>query len=168
MRLLLSRLIKFLHEIGSAGVIGAFVADLVLIAHAPTDSLAAYAASRQDIVFLSQWLLVPSLALTLISGLLSIAATEAYKNAGWAWTKALLGISMFEGTLLTVVASGRRAAELSALAATGSPDPGQLAEVLRTERGGIWVLLTVAILNVVLGVWRPRISRIVGATMSAD
>ena len=165
---MLSRLIKILHELGAAGVIGAFVADLVLIMHAPTDSLVGYAETRRNIALLSQWLLVPSLALTLISGLLSIAATEAYKNAGWAWTKALLGISMFEGTLLTVVASGRRAAELSALAAAGNPDPAQLAEALRTERGGIWVLLTVAFLNVVLGVWRPRISRLVRITENTD
>jgi len=157
---MLSRLIKFIHELGAIGVIGAFAADLVLIRYSPTDSLVGYAAVRQGIAAISQWLLVPSLALTLISGLLAFAATEAYKNAGWAWTKALLGISMFEGALLTVAASARHAAELSALAASGHPDPAQLAEVLRTERGGIWVLLFVAILNVVIGVWRPRFTRL--------
>jgi hypothetical protein len=75
--------------------------------------------------------------------------------------KALLGISMFEGTLLTVSASARHAADLSALAAAGSPDPVQLAEVLRTEWGGLWILLTLSIANIVLGVWRPRLSRAV-------
>lgn len=153
---MLNRVIKFLHEIG---VIGAFAADHVLIAQSPTDSLVGYAAIRQGIAAISTWLLVPSLAITIISGRLAIAASRAYKDAGWAWTKALLGISMFEGTLLTVAASARHAAELAALAATGHPDPVPLAEVLRTERGGLWLLFAVAIANVALAVWRPRFSR---------
>lgn len=154
---MLTKVLKILHELGAIGVLGAFAACLVLSITAPQDSLVAYAAVRAGIAAIAQWLLVPSLAAVVISGLLAVAANTAYANAGWAWLKAALGISMFEGTLLTVAASARHAAELSALAAAGQGDPLQLAEVLRTERGGLWLLLAVAIANVIIAVWRPRL-----------
>ena len=158
-RLILRKLLKVLHEIGSVGVLGAFATCLVLIAAAPSPhELLAYAAARQGIAAIAKWLLVPSLALVLISGLLAMVANDAYMEAGWAWIKALLGLSMFEGSLVTVSASARHAAQLAALAASGQPDPAQLAEVLRTERGGLWLLMVIAIANIVLAVWRPRIS----------
>jgi hypothetical protein len=158
---MLRRLLKIFHEIGAVGVMGSFAACIVLVATAPTPtgSLVAYAAVRQGIAEITRWLLVPSLAVVLISGLLAIAATEAYKNAGWAWLKALLGISMFEGTLLTVGARARHAAELSALAVTGQGNAVDLAQVLRTEWGGLWLLFGLAVANLVLAVWRPRLGR---------
>jgi hypothetical protein len=155
----LQRLIKMLHEIGAIGVVGSFATCLVLVLKGPTQPLAAYAAVRQAIALISQWLLLPSLAMVLISGLLAIAATSAFHNAGWAWVKALLGLSMFEGTLVTVNASARRAAELAAMAVSGPGDAAQLAQVLRTERGGLWLLLTLSLVNLVLAVWRPRLNR---------
>lgn len=155
--MMLRRILKLLHEIGSAGVLGAFAASIVLIVKVPTQSVVAYAAVRQSIAAISQWLLVPSLAIVLLSGLLAIAATDAYKDAGWVWVKALLGISMFEGTLLTVGASARHAAEFAALAAEGHGDPAQLAQVLHTEWGGLWLLLLLSVANIVLAVWRPRL-----------
>jgi hypothetical protein len=158
-RIILRKLLKVLHEIGSVGVLGAFAASLVLIACAPSPhELLAYAAARQGIAAIARWLLVPSLALVLISGLLAMVANDNYMAAGWAWIKALLGLSMFEGSLVTVSGSARHAAELAALAASGHPDPVQLAEALRTERGGLWLLLVLALANIVLAVWRPRIS----------
>lgn len=153
--------LKFLHEVGAVGVMGGFAACLVLVATSPSPDtqLAAYAAVRAGIAAIVKWLLVPSLALVLLSGLLAMIANDALMNAGWVWFKALLGISMFEGTLLTVGGSARRAAELSALAASGSPDPAQLASVLRTEWGSLWLLFAVSVLNIVLAVWRPRFHR---------
>jgi hypothetical protein len=155
----MGRLLKALHQIGGIGLAGSLAACIVLVATAPTDSLVGYAAVRQGIAAISQWLLVPSLAIVLVSGLLAIAANRAYHDAGWAWIKALLGIVMFEGTLVTISASARRAAELSALAATGEGDPVQLAEVLRTEWGSLWLILALSVANVALAVWRPQILR---------
>ncbi len=152
-------MLKALHELGAVGVMGSFAACLVLVATAPSQPPAAYAAVRHGIAAIAQWLLVPSLGLVLVSGLLALAINKAYHDAGWAWLKALLGIGMFEGTLLTVGASARRAADLSAMAASGAPDPAQLAEVLRTEWGGLWLLLSLALANIVLAVWRPKFSR---------
>ncbi len=154
---MLRRILKALHEIGAVGVMGSYAACIVLAATAPSGPPVAYAAVRSGIAAISQWLLVPSLALVLISGLLAIAATDAYKNAAWAWIKAVLGISMFEGTLLTVTASARQAAELSAQAVNGKADPA-LVQVLHTEWGGLWLLLVLSVANIVLAVWRPRFS----------
>jgi hypothetical protein len=156
---MLKRLLKALHEIGAVGVMGSFAAWIVLVATAPTDSMVAFAAVRHGISAITHWLLVPSLALVLITGLLAIAATDAYKSAGWAWLKALLGVSVFEGTLLTVGAGARRAAELSTLAASGGDDPAQLAQVLRSEWSTLWLLLALSAVNIALAVWRPRLMR---------
>lgn len=156
---MLQRLIKVLHEIGAAGVIGCFAACIVLIATAPIQSPVGYAAVRQGIAAVMRWLLVPSLAAVLVSGLLAIAANRAYANAGWAWVKALLGVSMFEGTLVTVGASARRAADLSAAAAVGRADPAELAQMVHGEWNTLWLLLALSLANVALGVWRPRFRR---------
>jgi hypothetical protein len=152
-------MLKLFHEIGAVGVMGSFAASIVLLLTAPKESLIAYAAVQEGIAAIAKWLLVPSLALVLVSGMLAIAATEAYKNAAWPWVKALLGISVFEGTLLTVGANARHAAELSAQAAVGQGDAAQLAQVLHTEWGGLWILMGVSLVNIVLAVWRPRLVR---------
>jgi hypothetical protein len=157
---MLKRLLKIMHEIGAVGVMGAFAACLVLVVKGPTQPLVAYAAVRQAIAAITQWLLLPSLVLVLLSGLLAIAATSAFHNAAWAWVKALLGLSVFEGTLVTINASARRAAELAAMAANGQGDPAQLAQTLRTEWGGLWLMLALSLINIVLAVWRPRLYRV--------
>jgi hypothetical protein len=159
---MIRKLLKFLHEVGAMGVMGSFAACIVLLLNAPADSLIGYAAVMQGIASITRWLLVPSLAAVLISGLLAIAATDSYKNAAWAWIKALLGLSTFEGTLLTVGASARRAAELSSMALHGRGDGVELAQVIHTEWGGLWVLSALAVVNIVLAVWRPRVYRSIG------
>lgn len=154
------KLLKLLHEVGAVGVMGALAAYIVLVATAPQDSLVEYAAVRRGIAALTQWLLLPSLVLVLISGLLAIAATRAYMDQGWPWLKALSTFAMFEGTLLTVNASARKAAEISALAAsTGETSPELLAPVLRTEWIGLWAILALSFGNILVAVWRPRLRR---------
>ena len=67
--------------------------------------------------------------------------------------KALLGISVFEATLL-VVGSGQRHAEFVAAVA----DPAALDALLRSERITLWLLIALCIVNVVLAVWRPKLT----------
>jgi hypothetical protein len=50
-------------------------------------------------------------------------------------------------------------AELSAGALDGRADPALMAELLRTEWIGLWTILVLSLLNVVLGVLRPRLGR---------
>jgi len=152
------RLIKFLHEIGTVGMMGALAAQLILVFRSRAMPPAPYAALRMSIETLTQWLLLPSLTLVLLSGLIAIAVHPPYHNAGWAWVKALLGVSVLEGTLGGVQGPARQAAELSAKVLTGEADPVAMADVVRHEWGGLWVILALAVANVALAIWRPRLS----------
>lgn len=154
------RLLKALHVLGAIGFMGSLAAILVLAANTTADPSASFAAVRNGIALINKWLLTPSLLLVLVSGLLAIAATNAYKDAGWAWMKALLGVVTFEGTLLTIVGTGRKAAEQATAAAAGQPDAmAQVADLLRTEWGAAWMMLGLGLVNIVLAIWRPRFTR---------
>jgi hypothetical protein len=154
--------LKFLHQLGAAGFIGALAAYLVLVATANPQSPAEYAAVRQGIAAICTWMLLPSLGVVLISGLLAIAAHRPFVDAGWAWLKAALGIVIFEGTLGAIDAKARQAAALSAKLAGGEGDPAVLAEIMRSEWIGLWTIMALAVANVVLAVWRPRLLRLPG------
>lgn len=151
-----ARILKILHQLGAVGVMGSLACCVVLVSTAPKDSLAGYAAVRAGIDAIASWILVPSLMITLISGLLAIAVTKAFMDTGWAWIKALLGLVMFEGTLLTIQSSATRANELAATAlASGTADEAALAPLLRTEWAGLWTMLALSLANILLAVWRP-------------
>ncbi|MBC7781098.1 MAG: hypothetical protein H7125_13440 [Proteobacteria bacterium] len=153
----MKRFLKLMHEIGGIGMTGALAAHLILVITAPQTSLEEYAAVRQSILAVSKWLLLPSLLIVLASGLFAMAVHYPFCQARWVWAKALTGIGLFEGTLVTVQGTSRRAAELSALAVDGRGDAALLSELLRTEWIGLWTILTLALLNVVLAVLRPRL-----------
>ena len=155
------RLLKFLHTIGSAGLLGAMAALVVLLSLAPAPgALPGYAAIRGAMGAVATWIFLPALAVTLMSGLLAMALNRAYLNAGWAWLKLATGVLMFEGGLVYVQGPMKREAEQSAQALAGTLDPAVLAVSLPGERGTLWVLLAVATANVALGIWRPRVLRI--------
>ncbi len=154
------RLLKAAHTLGAIGFMGSLAVILILVAQTAVEPTAAFASIRQGIALINRWLLTPSLLLVLVSGLLAIAATDAYKDAGWAWLKALLGIVAFEGTLLTIVGSGRKAAEQAAAAVAGQAEAMvQVAASLRTEWGALWLMLAIGLANLVLAIWRPRLGR---------
>ena len=150
------RSLKILHELSGIGVGGGFAACLVVGFAADPASPVAFAASRDIVAAIARWVLVPSLAVVLVTGLLAIAATRGYHDAGWAWVKAATGLLLFEATLVTVAASSRQAELASAVAAAAS-DPTLVAALLHSERTTLWVLLGLAVANVVLAVWRPRL-----------
>ena len=145
--------LKALHEISAIGVGGGLASCLTINFVASGASPADYVVARQAIAAVARYVLMPSLALVLISGLLAIAATRGFHSAGWAWVKALLGLSLFEATLLTVGASHEQA-ELAATAA----DPALLSSLLHSERNTLWLLLALTVVNVVLAVWRPKLT----------
>lgn len=153
-------LLKFLHTLGAIGLIGAMAALLVLSRMAPPPAaLEGYALLRGAMGVIATWIFFPSLVVTLIAGLLAIAYSRAYQNAGWAWLKAASGILVFESGFVGVLGPIQQEAEQSAMALAGSADPATLGASLHGEQGVLWVLLAVAIANVVLGVWRPRLTR---------
>lgn len=143
---------KVLHEVASIGFGGALAACLVINWVANPASLAEFTAARQVFAAIAKYLLVPCMAVVVVSGLIALAATRAYMDSGWAWLKALLGLSVFEATLV-VVGSSSRQVELIAAAAS----PGALDALLRAERNTLWLLIVLCVVNVVLAVWRPRL-----------
>lgn len=152
------RLLKFGHTMGAIGLMGALACLLVLdhLAPPPTQ-LQGYALMRGAMAEITRWVLMPSLILTLISGLLAIAVTPAFHNAGWVWAKAASGILVFAGGLHAIGPLedlGRQSAEAMA----GRLDPAALAAgIAPNEAMTMWILLAVSTANVVLAIWRQRI-----------
>lgn len=151
--------LKLLHELGAIGVIGSLATYGILVASASVRAPAEYAAVRHGIAAISKWLLVPSLAVVLVTGLLAVAAHRPFLDARWVWVKALLGLSMFEGTLGAVAANAQRGADLSAKALAAPVDAAMMADLVRSEWIGLLTIGVLSIANVVLGVWRPRLRR---------
>ena len=153
------RFLKFLHTIGAIGLMGAMAPLLVLLSFAPAPTaLAGYASMRAAMGAIATWIFLPALALTLVAGLLAMAANHAYQNAGWAWVKLATGILVFEGGL-SVQGSMQEEAARSAKAVSGQIDAATLGGSLGAERTTLWVLLAVATANLVLGIWRPQLTR---------
>lgn len=155
------RLLKFLHTMGAIGLMGAMACLLVLrdLVPAPTQ-LAEYALMRGAMGDIATYIFMPSLALTLLAGLLAIAVNRAFHNAGWAWVKLATGILMFEYGLVGIQGPMKQEAELSARAVAGEVPVTELAASIGGERGSLWILLAVAAVNVGLGIWRPRLTNL--------
>jgi hypothetical protein len=139
------------------GAMAALIIMLVTIPD-PTD-LALYAQHRLTMGKIAEWLLLPSLAVVLVSGLWSMAITSAFHNAGWVWIKLASGILVFKGVLLSIQGPAEYEAMASAAALDGRLDVASLGQRLGEEWGVLWVMMVVAVANVVLGIWRPRFSR---------
>ena len=155
------RLLKFMHTIGAIGLMGSMACLLVLLALSPAPtSLAEYALIRGAMGAIATWVFQPSLLLTLVAGLLAIAVNRTYHNAGWAWVKLATGILIFEWSLVGVLGPMQAEAERSADAVAGQVTPVILAESPSAERNTLWMMLAIATVNVVFGVWRPRLSRL--------
>jgi hypothetical protein len=155
------RLMKFLHTIGAIGLMGAMACLIVLLGFVPKpSSLSEYALITAAMSGIATWVFFPSLALTLVAGLLAIAFSPAYHSAGWAWAKLATGIIIFEWGFTAILGPIQEEAELSARALTDGADSAAFATSLAPERTSLWVLLVVAAANVVLGVWRPRLTKL--------
>lgn len=154
------KFLKFVHTLGSVGLTGAlFVQFLMLQNMPPVEALAEYATARGQMAVVAQWLLFPSLALVLVGGLLSMAWTDAYHGAGWVWMKLVLGVTVFEGTLIAVQGPAKREAARATEALAGQFDPLLLGVTASAEYKSTLVILMVALINIVLGVWRPKFGR---------
>ena len=154
------RLLKFLHTIGAIGLMGSMACLVVMLNALPAPSaLDTYAAMRGAMGAVATWIFFPSLGMTLIAGLLAIALQRGFHDARWAWLKAATGILVFEAGFVGVLGPMQGEAERSALALAGKVDPATLAATLGPERNTLWLLLAVATVNVVLGIWRPRLAR---------
>jgi hypothetical protein len=155
------RLMKFLHTMGAIGLMGAMACLLVLLSFTPAPaSLSEYALMRAAMGGIATWIFLPSLGLTLIAGLLAMGINRAYHNAGWAWVKLFSGLLVFEWGLAAIQGPMQQEAELSARAVAHEVDPATLGASLGAEWNSLWVMLAIATANVILGIWRPRLTRL--------
>lgn len=153
--------LKFCHTLGGVGLLGTLLTLIIVFVMLPdpTQDIAGYAALTELVDRLARWVLLPSLILTLVSGLLSIGAVTAFHGAGWAWLKLATGVVMFEGTLLAVQGPIQREANLTRQYLSGEVEAAALASSFDTISSSILLLGSVAVANVVLGIWRPRLGR---------
>jgi hypothetical protein len=146
---------KTIHDVASIAYGGALVACLVINLTRTVAPTPDFLAARLVFNTIAQYILVPSMAVVVVSGLVALAATRAYRDAGWAWLKALLGMSVFAATLMVVGSAGQHAE----LAAAGTAnDLATLQGLLRSERITLWLLIALCVVNVVLAVWRPKLT----------
>jgi uncharacterized membrane protein len=151
---------KALHSIASAGLIGGLGCHMILLAAATPDTPEAYADLRTSIALISNYVLLPSLALGLVTGLFSMAIHTPFLQKGWVLVKALLGILMFKGVLTVVVAKSDYVSVLSTRIANGEPVERALQKALAGEWGALWVVFALSVINVVLAIWRPQKMRL--------
>jgi hypothetical protein len=155
------RFIKFMHTMGAIGFMGAMACLLVLLSFTPAPaSLSEYALMRAAMGGIATWIFLPSLGLILVAGLLAMGINSAYQSAWWAWAKLASGMLVFEWGFAAVQGPMQQEAELSARALAHEVDPATLAASLGAEWNSLWVMLAVATANVILGVWRPRLTRL--------
>jgi hypothetical protein len=146
---------KTLHDIASIAFGGALAACLVINLTTNLATPVEFLAARQVFAAIAKFVLVPSMAVVTVSGLVALAATRGYRDAGWAWLKALLGMNVFAATLLLAGSAANQGEFAAAVAAT---DMATLQRLLRSERITLWLLIALCVVNVVLAVWRPKMS----------
>lgn len=150
------RLLKFLHSVAGAGLIGAAAALAIILMLAPASaSNAGYAPIVGAASHIAAWILGPSVVLTVITGLLAMLATAAFQDAGWVWVKASTGILVLLAGL-HVLGPIQEEAKRSAGALAEGADPASAARLFDAEVNTLWVLLAVSVANIALGIWRPR------------
>ena len=138
---------KILHTLASCGLIGALMGYIIILVAAPQDTAAAYSNARASIAALCNYLLLPSLAIALMSGLLSMVVHPPFRETRWAWLKAL-GI---------IGSKASSAASISAKIAAGEAQQKALADAIANEWGALTAIMVLSLVNVVVGVWRPRL-----------
>lgn len=150
---------KILHSLAACGIIGGLLVYMILLAAAPHDTPAGYADLRKSISLISDYVLLPSLALVLVSGLLSMVVHQPFLDRRWAWAKAALGILMFKGVFTIVGAKADHAVVIAEKVASGEGTVQALESALAYEWHTLWLVMALSVANVVLGVWRPRLER---------
>lgn len=153
------RLLKFLHSVGAAGLMGGAAALAIVLMLTPASiGGAAYASVMIGMSKLAAWIIGPSVVLTVVTGLLAMLAHPPFQDAGWVWVKAATGILVLLAGL-HIIGPLQEEAARTAGAATASVDAENTARLLQSEINTAWVLLGVSIANIALGVWRPRLPK---------
>ena len=151
--------LKFLHTLASCGMIGGLSGYAAVLLYSPQDTASRYADMRQTIETLSNSILLPSMIVALVTGLLSMAVHPPFQDTRGVWVKALMGLSLFEATLVVVQTKATDGADVSQEIAAGRAAPDALLAVLAGEWETLFVIMALLVANVALGVWRPSLKR---------
>ncbi len=149
--------LKILHTLAACGMIGGLLVYMLLLVEARQDTPEAYADLRWSISQLSDYVLMPSLAIVVVSGLLAMVVHRPYMDKRWAWVKAASGILMFKGVLTIVGAKANYAAGVAEKIANGEASREALDAALAYEWYALGAILALSVANVILGVWRPKL-----------
>ena len=155
---LMRKLLKFGHSMTAITFLGSVVVLWVFHHYLPlpAEALEIYVAERQVMERVATLVLMPSLLISLLFGLASMAAVPSFHGAPWAWGKLVTTVLMLEGSLLGIQSPIKREAELAVAALTNDDLVGELAQKLAAEQLSLILIGLVATANVALGVWRPR------------
>lgn len=150
--------VKFLHTISSCGLLGGLCAYMIVLLKAPAGSAASFADMRLTISAISDYIIIPSLGISLVTGLLSMMVHRPYQEKRWAWVKALLGMAMFESTLAITQAKATTAAALAVRAVEGADVAADLATALSSEWTALLAITGLSLLQIGFGIWRPSLT----------
>ena len=154
------QIVKILHTLGSIGLAGGLGAFMIAIAVGPEAGVGPeYAEMRQGLASMSKWLILPSMLVSLTSGLLAMVVHYPFSNMGWVWVKALLGLLVFEASLASIDRPAKDAATATAKFQQGEIDVATMMSLIDDKWVAWWILMGIFAANVVLAIWRPRFSR---------
>ena len=151
------KILKFAHTLGAVGLLGAMAA--LLVAQVELRTIASTADVHSIVILMdhvARWILLPSLGVTLVSGLLGMAVVPAYHGAGWVWAKLATGVLTFEGGLMAIQGPVQKLAEEAAASAAAGVVVTVAPAQIDALQGSLATLMAVAIVNIALGIWRPR------------
>ncbi len=146
-----------LHIVGAIGLSGGLAAYMIVIySQSDVHSVESYLSFRTSLANISAWLIVPSMAVTLFSGIFSMAVHSPFHNAVWAWIKAATGILIFEETLRSIDAPAKAAIKMLEQIDVTQIQLSELTTLVQNEWLSWWTILGLSLLNIVLGIWRPK------------
>jgi hypothetical protein len=151
--------VKILHSLASCGLIGGLAAYMVVLVWAPQGTAAQYADMRQVIAAISNYILVPSLGVALVTGLVAMMVQRAFQEMRWVWAKAVLGLAMFEATLAVIQGKANEGLSLAQKVAAGAETADALKVALSSEWTSLYAIMALSLAQVILGVWRPALKK---------
>ncbi|MFN3891784.1 MAG: DUF2269 family protein [Beijerinckiaceae bacterium] len=151
--------IKIFHSLASCGLVGGLAAYMIVLLWAPQATAAQVADMRATIAALSNYILVPSLGVALVTGLVAMMVQRAFQGMRWVWVKAVLGLAMFEATLAVIQGKANFGLETARKVAEGTETVEALEAALSSEWTALSAIMALSLAQVILGVWRPALKK---------
>ena len=152
-------LLKFVHVLGAMLFIGASASFIALASFGDGLLPGQVGVLPQALAFACGWIALPALVFTLSTGAILMAQQPLYVASRWAWCKAVIGLVVLAIAAAVMQPAFTRAAAFSLQSASGAPVDRTLAATLQAAVTATWAALALAILAVILAMWRPRLGK---------